>query len=530
VTLRGPSRRACDHPVGVGLGWTTCHLPVLVSGLIWLFAGACGVNSTPGTDAGDAASTGGLAASGGASATGGAISSGGGAGPGTGGALGEGGGSGSGGSAPVESGGAMASGGNTGGAAGGARASGGSGAGGATRASGGTTGSSNTAAGDASVDTSDASGGARTGGAAGTATGGSAATGGAVGTGGVASDASATGGAATGGTTGTPAACASNEVSKCTNGAGPLGTEIKCDFGGGDGNYDVTVELGGDDAGDTYVDAEMYRRMLPELTTAAGQLQRFFFTANVRTPEGQPLQIGSTDSVPGLQVYFRGPAPRVSTICHQSAAKPVMLWIGGDSTVCDQDSTNYTGWGQRLPQFLQGPVDVANYADSGESSGSFLGSSAMFGAIKARWKSGDWFFIQMGHNDKTTTAATFQANVTSYVTAAKAAGVNLVLITPIARVGYALAEQHVNSTGANLPQIIRDLGKSENVPVIDLTVTTWNWIQTITPKDYFAADSTASGGYDHTHLGPKGGDAVAGFVRDAIKANPGIPALVPYLR
>jgi lysophospholipase L1-like esterase len=154
----------------------------------------------------------------------------------------------------------------------------------------------------------------------------------------------------------------------------------------------------------------------------------------------------------------------------------------------------------------------------------------MFGAIKSRWKAGDWFFIQMGHNDKSTTAATFKANMTSYVTQAKAAGVNIVLITPIARVGYALAEEHVNSTGANLPQIIRDLGKSENVPVIDLTVTTWNWIQTITPKDYFAADSSVSGGYDHTHLGPKGADAVADFVRDAVKGASALSAVAAYLR
>ena len=353
------------------------------------------------------------------------------------------------------------------------------------------------------------------------------------------SSSSRDGGLSTGGTPGTggttasggaAGACASNEVSKCTSGNGPLGNEIKCDFGGGDGNYDLTVELGGSAAGDTFVDAEMYRRMLPQLTTLAGQIQRFTFAVNVRTPEGQPLEVGSTDSVPGLQIYFRGPNPKVSTICHQTASKPLLLWIGGDSTVCDQDSTNYTGWAQRLPQFMQGSVSLANYADSGESSGSFLNSSAMFGAIKSRWKSGDWFLIQMGHNDKTTTAATFQANMTSYVTQAKAAGVSIVLVTPISRVGYALAEQHVNSTGANLPQIIRDLGASQKVPVIDLTVTTWNWIQTITPKDYFAADSSVSGGYDHTHLGPKGADAVAGFVRDAIKANPGVPALLPYLR
>jgi lysophospholipase L1-like esterase len=331
------------------------------------------------------------------------------------------------------------------------------------------------------------------------------------------------------GSGGTPAACASNEASKCTSGTGPLGNEIKCDFGGGDGNFDVTVDLTGS-AGDSFVDAEMYRRMLPPLSTLAGQAQRFSFTANVRTPEGQPVQVGNTDSVPGLQVYVRGTSPKLTAICHQAASKPTMLWIAGDSTVCDQDSTNYTGWGQRLPQFLQGNLSVANYADSGESSGSFLNSSSMFGAIKARWKSGDWLLVQMGHNDKTTTASTFEANMKSYVTQAKSAGVNVVLITPISRVGYALAEQHVNSTGANLPQIIRDLGKGESVPVIDLTVTTWNWIQSITPKDYFAADSSASGGYDHTHLGPKGADAVAGFVRDAIKANPGIPGLSNYLR
>jgi lysophospholipase L1-like esterase len=333
-----------------------------------------------------------------------------------------------------------------------------------------------------------------------------------------------------GGSGGTVAACASDESSKCTSGTGPLGTEIKCDFGGSDGNYDVTVEVGGADSGDTYVDAEMYRRMLPQLATLAGQPRRLAFTVNVRTPEGQPIQVGDTDSVPGLQVYFRGPKPKVTAVCHAAASKPLMLWLGGDSTVCDQDSTNYTGWGQRLPQFLQAGVSVANYADSGESSSSFLGSSKMFGAIKSRWKAGDWFFVQLGHNDKTVSAQTFQSNMKSFVTQAKAASVNIVLITPIARVGYALPEEHVNSPGANLPQIIRDLGKSENVPVIDLTVTTWNWIQTITPKDFFASDSSASGGYDHTHLGPKGADAVAGFVRDAIKSNPGVPALVPYLR
>ena len=130
--------------------------------------------------------------------------------------------------------------------------------------------------------------------------------------------------------------------------------------------------------------------------------------------------------------------------------------------------------------------------------------------------------IQLGHNDKDVTAATFESNMTTLVTQAKAAGVNPVLVTPIARVGYSLAEEHVNSTGANLPEIIRELGTKQGVPVIDLTVTTWNWLQTIDWKQYFAL------GTDRTHTNPKGAEVIAGFVRDAIRTQK-LP-LATYLR
>jgi lysophospholipase L1-like esterase len=354
-------------------------------------------------------------------------------------------------------------------------------------------------------------------GSAGQASGGSAGTGGASAAGGTGGSAGgALGGASSGGSAGA-SDCATNEVMKCTG-----STEISCHFGGDPGNYEVTVGLGGPAAGDMYVEAEMYRRMLGQTTTGANETKRFSFVVNVRQPEGQPVQNGPNDGTPGLDVYIRGAKPELASICYKPMAKPAMIWIAGDSTVCDQSGTDYSGWGQHLPQFFNTPVSVANYADSGESSGSFLNSAQMFGAIKAKWHAGDWFFVQMGHNDKTTTAATFQANMTSYVTQAKAAGVNVVLVTPISRVGYDLASEHVNSTGANLPQIIRDLGKSQNVPVIDLTVTTWNWLQTIKWQDYFAL------GTDHTHTNPKGADIIAGFVRDAVKTQ-NLP-IASYLR
>ena len=127
------------------------------------------------------------------------------------------------------------------------------------------------------------------------------------------------------------------------------------------------------------------------------------------------------------------------------------------------------------------------------------------------WSAGDWVMIQLGHNDKDVTAETFRSNLSSMVTQAKAAGVHPVLITPTSRVGYALEDEHVNSTGANLPQIVRDLAQSEDVPVIDLTVSTWDWIQTIDYTQYFAL------GTDHTHTNPRGAEVIAGLVRDAVR-------------
>jgi lysophospholipase L1-like esterase len=302
------------------------------------------------------------------------------------------------------------------------------------------------------------------------------------------------------------AACAMNQTARCT-GTSP----IKCDFAGGVGDYLVTVEIGGDAAGSTEVEAESNRQMLGTVATAAGEKKRFSFVANVRDPEGQPVQ-DVPRGTPGLQVSVRGSAPQLSSICATPVTAMPKLWVAGDSTVCDQSDTQYAGWAQHLPQYFRAPISVANYADSGESSSSVLNSAAMWGAIKAGWKAGDWVLVQVGHNDKTVSTATFQANINSYVTQAKAAQVNIVLCTPISRQGGSLASQHQSSGGADIPQIIRDVGKSENVPVIDLTTLTWNWLQEVGsdwPK-YFAL------GTDRTHPNPAGAEIVAGFTRDAI--------------
>jgi lysophospholipase L1-like esterase len=306
---------------------------------------------------------------------------------------------------------------------------------------------------------------------------------------------------------------------------------IACHFGGQPGNYDVTVVLGGTAAGNTIIQAEALRAMLAATVTAAGSTQRFSFTVNVRQPEGEPIQ-NVPAGTPGLDLYFHGNAgapPQLSGIGYATAPSPFVIYIAGDSTVCDQTDPEYGGWGQQLPPYFNYPVSVANYADSGESSGSFLGSSSLFGAINSRLKANDYVLIQFGHNDKDTTATTFHDNMTSYVTRVKAKGAFPVLITPVARAtfsGNTVTTQHVNNTGANLPAIIKQVATEQNVPVLDLTARTVQWLTELGPRGWQQYHAL---GTDATHTNPAGAAIEAGFVVDLIKAA-NLTALTTHLR
>ena len=296
--------------------------------------------------------------------------------------------------------------------------------------------------------------------------------------------------------------------------------EISCHFGGSPGNYDVTFVVGGAAAGKTEVQTETLREVLAEVDTNAGQTARYSFTLNVREPEGQPVQAVSAGT-PGFDMYFLGSAPLLDSIGYASATNPTVLYVAGDSTVCDQTDPEYAGWAQLLPPYFNFGLSVANYADSGESSASFLGSGKLWGAIKAAMKANDYVLIQFGHNDKTISAADFQTNITAYVTQTKAKNAFPILVTPIARATFSgntvtTQHQHTDSAGnlVDLPAIIRQVGGAQNVPVIDLTAITTDWLTQVGPKGWQAYHAL---GTDATHTNRAGAAINAGFVRDAIR-------------
>ena len=314
---------------------------------------------------------------------------------------------------------------------------------------------------------------------------------------------------------------------------------IECLFGGTDynpsettptaaatsaaGNYVVTVQLGGAAAGDTYVSAESTRGMLKSVATTAGQSLEYAFVVNVRAMEGQPKHAGGPGGYPGLDLFFSGKNPEVTAIGYAlatTATKPIMVYVAGDSTTCDQTGGAFGGWAQMLPEYFGPPVGIANYANSGAASGDY----GFWGDISSRWTTGDWIIIQFGHNDKTDSDATVEANLTPHVTAALAAGVHPIMVSPPARLqGIPVPDQSSLHAAA-----LKAVATANNVPFIDLTALSTAFYNASGMTQTQALQAYHADGKDVTHTSLPGGEMLAGLVAKAIKdQNIG---LAPYLR
>ncbi|WP_327657115.1 rhamnogalacturonan acetylesterase [Streptomyces sp. NBC_00483] len=308
---------------------------------------------------------------------------------------------------------------------------------------------------------------------------------------------------------------------ECT-GSGP----IVCHFDVPPGDYNVSALLGGRNAGSTSVSAETRRAMLPETSTAAGHLTRRSFTVNVREPEGEPT--GPSGS-PGLDLRFEGSAPQLASLNVAPAHHVPKLLLAGDSTVCDQAAEPYTGWGQEITQFLGHGISVANYADSGESSQSFLDNPALFDTLEARIRKGDLVLIQLAHNDKTTTAADYRRNLTSMAERVRAKGGEPVFVTPIVRRRFnsdgTLNDVALHVMAANLPVEMRSLAKELDVPLVDLTAMTQKLVESLGPAGSGDLYLTNING-DNTHTSVYGATTFADLVLEDLKAQRLIPARV----
>ncbi|MFC0624151.1 rhamnogalacturonan acetylesterase [Kribbella deserti] len=288
--------------------------------------------------------------------------------------------------------------------------------------------------------------------------------------------------------------------------------QVLCSFDVAPGIYRVALALPTQEAAAVSVTAEARRVMLPPVM--AGRAKRHqAFAVDVRAAEGEPTLATGT---PGLQVRLTsadGGPVRLDSIAVHPLRQVRTLFLAGDSTVCDQANAPYTGWGQRLPQFFNAHLAVANYADSGEGSASFLANDALMPAMEQRIRAGDFVMIQFGHNDKATTAADYRRNLGEILDRVMARGGRPILVTPTVRQLFDSTGQlnqtalHVNGLGVNLPAEMRALATERDVPLIDLTSRSEELVESLGPTDSSALYLPEK--KDRTHNSEYGADQMA---------------------
>src|SRR5512139_1505791 len=122
--------------------------------------------------------------------------------------------------------------------------------------------------------------------------------------------------------------------------------------------------------------------------------------------------------------------------------EPVTIFLAGDSTMAAKRSEKRpeTGWGECLQQFFDSTsVIVENHAKNGRSTRTFIAES-LWQAIVDSLKSGDYVFIQFGHNDKSqqkperySSPEDFRENLKRFVRDVRDKKAIPVLLTPVVR-------------------------------------------------------------------------------------------------
>jgi lysophospholipase L1-like esterase len=277
-----------------------------------------------------------------------------------------------------------------------------------------------------------------------------------------------------------------------------------------EGNFRVTVTLGGDPEGEstTTIKAELRRLMVEKVHTKPGQKQNVDFIVNVRTPQTagagevhlKPRE-RTTEAIAWdnkLTLEFSDTAPKVVSIEIEKVDVPT-VYIAGDSTSTDQPREPYNSWGQMLTRFFKPDIAVANHGESGESLKSFIGEKRL-AKLETLMKPGDWLLIQMGHNDQKERGegvgafTTYKASLKQMISAARAHGTTPILVTSMQRLTFDGEGKITNSLG-DYPEAVRQTAAEEKVALIDLNAMSKPFYEALGPQKAHVAFA----GNDTTH-------------------------------
>jgi lysophospholipase L1-like esterase len=240
--------------------------------------------------------------------------------------------------------------------------------------------------------------------------------------------------------------------------------------------------------------------MLEKIPTKPDESVTKIFDTNVRYPEIagdpknlvklKPRELGILNWDHKLTLEFNGDHPSVRSINIEPIPDEPVIYLAGDSTVVDQYFEPWAAWGQMLPRFFLPGVVIANHAESGETTKSFVGEKRL-AKIMTTMKPGDYLFIQFAHNDMKPAAVTpgiavvpiaeYKKLLADYIAQTRAKGATPILVTAMNRRTFDDAGQITNSL-AGYPDATREVAVQQKVALIDLNAMSKTLFEAMGPE------------------------------------------------
>ena len=220
------------------------------------------------------------------------------------------------------------------------------------------------------------------------------------------------------------------------------------------------------------------------------------------------------------------------------------LFIVGDSTASLYGPEQYPrmGWGQVLGDFYGKDVKVMDLAKSGRSAKSYI-DEGFFADLEKQLGADDILLIQFAHNDQkihsperyAAADTTFKEYLLRYISLAREKNAQAVLLTPVVRRKF--AEGKLIPTHGKYPDAIRELALSSEVPLIDMTRLSGQFVAGLEEQEsktvYLHSIKDGIPLEDNTHFSERGAYAMAALVArelDRLQIVPGNFTIPKFIR
>lgn len=190
-----------------------------------------------------------------------------------------------------------------------------------------------------------------------------------------------------------------------------------------------------------------------------------------------------------------------------------------------------TGWGEKFQAFFKANVTIDNRALNGRSTKSFR-NEGHWDKMMKELKTGDWVFIQFGHNDQKldrpavgTTIAEYKENLSRYIDEVRSKGATPVVLTSIVRRAFKNGE--LTDTHGEYPDAVIEVANAKKCEYIDMEKKSHDLVVSYgvekSKQLYFWATKQefphlANDKKDNTHFSDYGAQKMAELVIEGVRA------------